>query len=52
MTCEQETRPTLHEPHSERRTLAQLGDPREQNVNELTLTITEKSDLQPEARFT
>ena len=27
-------------------------DPREQNVGELTLTITEKRDLQPEARFT
>lgn len=29
-----------------------LTEPREQNIYELTLTITEKRDLQPEARFT
>lgn len=39
--------------HNEMRLLlSELTDPREQNISELTLTITEKRDLQPEARFT
>jgi hypothetical protein len=40
------------DPHGEMRMLlSELTDPREQNISELTLTITEKRDLQPEARL-